>query len=39
MRLITVALPHAVGNAGSVNLAELETYVVEKGKPIFTLAE
>ncbi len=30
---------HAVRNAGSGNAAELATYVVEKGKPLLTLAE
>jgi quercetin dioxygenase-like cupin family protein len=30
---------HAVRNAGSGNAAELATYVVEKGKPVITLAE
>ena len=30
---------HAVRNAGSGNAAELATYVVEKGKPLVTLAE
>lgn len=29
---------HAVRNAGSGNAAELATYVVEKGKPLLTLA-
>ena len=30
---------HAVRNAGNGNAAELATYVVEKGKPVITLAE
>ena len=30
---------HAVRNTGSGNAAELATYVVEKGKPVLTLAE
>ena len=30
---------HAVRNAGSGNAAELATYVVEKGRPVLTLAE
>jgi mannose-6-phosphate isomerase-like protein (cupin superfamily) len=30
---------HAAKNVGSVNAAELGTYVVEKGKPLVTLAE
>ena len=30
---------HAVRNVGSGNAAELATYVVEKGKPVITLAE
>jgi quercetin dioxygenase-like cupin family protein len=29
---------HAARNIGSVNAAELATYVVEKGKPLLTLA-
>jgi quercetin dioxygenase-like cupin family protein len=29
---------HAARNVGSVNAAELATYVVEKGKPLLTLA-
>ena len=29
---------HAVRNVGSGNAAELGTYVVEKGKPLLTLA-
>jgi quercetin dioxygenase-like cupin family protein len=32
-------LIQAVRNAGSGNAAELATYVVEKGKPLLTLAE
>ena len=30
---------HAVRNVGSGDAAELATYVVEKGKPLITLAE
>jgi quercetin dioxygenase-like cupin family protein len=30
---------HAARNAGSGNAAELATYIVEKGKPLLTLAE
>ena len=30
---------HAVRNAGSTNGAELATYIVEKGKPLLTLAK
>ena len=30
---------HAVRNVGSVNAAELATYVVEKGKPVITVVE
>jgi quercetin dioxygenase-like cupin family protein len=30
---------HAVRNVGSGNAAEVATYVVEKGKPLLTLAE
>jgi quercetin dioxygenase-like cupin family protein len=30
---------HAAKNAGSVNAAELATYVVEKGKPLLELVE
>ena len=30
---------HEVRNVGSGNAAELATYVVEKGKPLFTLVK
>jgi hypothetical protein len=30
---------HVVRNAGTGNAAELATYVVEKGKPLITLAD
>ena len=30
---------HAAKNVGSVNAAELATYIVEKGKPLLTLAK
>ncbi len=30
---------HAARNVGSVNAAELATYIVEKGKPLVSLAE
>jgi quercetin dioxygenase-like cupin family protein len=30
---------HEVRNVGNGNAAELATYVVEKGKPLITLAE
>jgi quercetin dioxygenase-like cupin family protein len=30
---------HAAKNVGSVNGAELATYVVEKGKPLLVVAE
>ena len=30
---------HAVRNVGNANAAELATYVVEKGKPVISLAE
>ena len=30
---------HAAKNVGNINAAELGTYVVEKGKPLVTLAE
>jgi quercetin dioxygenase-like cupin family protein len=36
---VPVGVVHAVRNAGSGNAAELATYVVEKGKPLLTLAE
>jgi len=29
---------HAAKNVGNVNAAELATYIVEKGKPLITLA-
>ena len=34
-----VGVIHAVRNVGTSNAAELATYVVEKGKPLLTLAE
>jgi quercetin dioxygenase-like cupin family protein len=36
---VPAGVVHAVRNAGSGNAAELATYVVEKGKPLLTLAE
>ena len=30
---------HAAKNSGSVNAAELATYIVEKGKPLLTLVD
>jgi quercetin dioxygenase-like cupin family protein len=36
---VPAGLVHAVRNVGSGNAAELATYVVEKGKPVITLAE
>ena len=35
---IPAGTPHSAKNVGSVNAAELATYVVEKGKPLLTLA-
>ena len=35
---VPAGVVHAVRNAGSGNAAELATYVVEKGKPLLTLA-
>jgi quercetin dioxygenase-like cupin family protein len=32
-------VPHSAKNTGTVNAAELATYVVEKGKPLVTLAK
>jgi len=31
--------PHAVKNVGSVNAAEIATYIVEKGKPLLVLGK
>ena len=36
---VPAGMVHAVRNVGSGNAAELATYVVEKGKPLLTLAE
>jgi quercetin dioxygenase-like cupin family protein len=36
---VSAGVIHAVRNVGSGNAAELATYVVEKGKPLLTLAE
>ncbi len=36
---VPAGVVHAVRNVGSGNAAELATYVVEKGKPLLTLAE
>ena len=36
---VPAGVVHAVRNVGSGNAAELATYVVEKGKPLITLAE
>ena len=36
---VPAGVVHAVRNAGNGNAAELATYVVEKGKPLLTLAE
>ena len=36
---VSAGAVHAVRNVGSGNAAELATYVVEKGKPLLTLAE
>jgi quercetin dioxygenase-like cupin family protein len=36
---IPAGTPHAVRNVGSGNAAELATYIVEKGKPLLTLAK
>jgi quercetin dioxygenase-like cupin family protein len=36
---VPAGVVHAVRNVGSSNAAELATYVVEKGKPLLTLAE
>ena len=36
---IPAGTPHVVTNVGSGNAAELATYIVEKGKPLFTLVE
>jgi len=36
---VPAGVVHAVRNVGSGNAAELATYVVEKGKPLLTLAQ
>jgi len=36
---IPAGTPHAAKNVGSVDAAELGTYVVEKGKPLVTLVK
>jgi quercetin dioxygenase-like cupin family protein len=35
---IPAGTPHAVRNVGSVNAAEIATYIVEKGKPVLVLS-
>jgi mannose-6-phosphate isomerase-like protein (cupin superfamily) len=37
--LIPAGVIHAARNTGTVNAAELATYVVEKGKPLIVLAD
>src|SRR3954452_9475932 len=32
-------VPHSAKNVGTINAAELATYIVEKGKPLVTLAK
>jgi quercetin dioxygenase-like cupin family protein len=36
---ISAGTPHAARNVGSVNAAELATYLVEKGKPLVVLSQ
>ena len=36
---IPAGTPHVVTNVGSGNVADLATYIVEKGKPLFTLVK
>ena len=36
---IPYGVPHSAKNVGTVNAAELATYIVEKGKPLITLAK
>jgi quercetin dioxygenase-like cupin family protein len=36
---IPTGMPHAARNVGSVNAAELATYLVEKGKPLVVLGQ
>jgi quercetin dioxygenase-like cupin family protein len=36
---IPAGTPHAARNVGSVNAAELATYLVEKGKPLVVLGQ
>jgi len=36
---VPYGVPHSAKNVGTVNAAELATYIVEKGKPLVTLAK
>ena len=36
---IPYGVPHSAKNVGTINAAELATYIVEKGKPLVTLAK
>ena len=36
---VPYGVPHSAKNVGSINAAELATYIVEKGKPLVTLAK
>ena len=36
---VPAGIPHTAKNVGSGNAAELATYIVEKGKPLLTLAK
>ena len=37
--LVPYGVPHSAKNVGTINAAELATYIVEKGKPLVTLAK
>ena len=36
---VPYGVPHSAKNVGTINAAELATYIVEKGKPLVTLAK
>ena len=36
---VPYGVPHSAKNVGSINAAELATYIADKGKPLVTLAK
>jgi len=36
---VPYGVPHSAKNVGTINAAELATYIVENGKPLVTLAK